>query len=95
MAFFTVEKVIDERTLSVVPAWRWKGYEGTTVRPLGLGQDVFSELNAEVRTCRLKQLLEKRSIVLGFACRIEQGCLICDVFLEGQPIEQYMRSANA
>lgn len=93
MAFFKVNSIDDARTFSVVPGWQWRGQRGTRVRAIGIGAP--DTVGDEDATCQLRRLMLNRTVVLGFACRIEQGCLICEVFLDGIPIERYLSGGTA
>ncbi len=90
MTRFTVTAIIDGDTFDVSPAWQWRGQQGTRVRPAGYdAPELGTEAGARARLY-LEQLLRGNTVALDSPYRINRGRLVCEVYLGGRPLSDYV-----
>jgi hypothetical protein len=83
MSRFKVTEILDPGTIVVSPTWKWQEDVGMSIRPTGYVCPNCPSPAYESAMKRLKNLIYGKSIELRKAYRVDQGKLVCDVFING------------
>lgn len=86
---FEVQKIEKDFVLILKEDWKWNDDQGKIVTIKSI--DSSKSKNENLIHFKLKQLLEGELIELRNPIIIAQGCLVCDVFIQGKNIIDILR----
>lgn len=91
MISFTVTKVLDGDTFEVDDIWKWKlmdgtVFKGTIIQAYGY---FIPDNDFHVAWRKLEKLILGQSIEIRSPLEFFNGCLICDVYLNGKYLAEY------
>lgn len=89
MVSFTVKRVVDGDTFSVVGGWEWKGRTGDFVRPTGYNTPENGESGYEAAAAKLRKLILGKQVQLGTPVDISYGRIVCPVYFNGKNLADY------
>ncbi|RJP65950.1 MAG: thermonuclease family protein [Candidatus Abyssobacteria bacterium SURF_17] len=89
MALFTVSTVIDGDTFEVSGGWKWKGQNGSRVRPTGYDAPELHEYGGQAANEKLARLILGQQVELRAAHRVDRGRLVSDVYYNGKYLADY------
>lgn len=89
MAEFKVVNIVDGDTFDVSPWWNWNGQLGERVRPTGYDAPELQVYGGQAAKAKLTRLILGEKVDLRTAYRVDQGRLVCDVYLGGKNLADY------
>lgn len=89
MAVFTVVNIVDGDTFDVHPQWTWQDQVGSRIRPTGYCAPPLHTLTGPMAKDKLSRIILGKQVNLENPYRIDRGCLVCDVYFNGQHLADY------
>jgi hypothetical protein len=86
MSLFKVKRVIDGNCFEVANEWWWDKQTGKIVKVYGYEAPPMNLSEGEKAQLRLYAILSETMVELTTAYGVQDGALVCDVYLRGRNI---------
>lgn len=88
MSLFKVEKIVDGNCFEVANEWWWESKAGNFIRVYGYEAPSLDLPEGDAAKSRLEIILSGAMVELTTAYGIQNGALVCDVYLRGRNIAE-------
>ena len=85
-----VTNIVTADTFEVFPPWRWEGQSGIKVRVAGIVAPIEGEVGYEKAKAKLKSAVEGREVELMNETGVDYDKLVCDVYVDGKNVADYL-----
>lgn len=87
---FIVTKIFDGDTFEINPKWNWNDDTGKVIGLKGYNSPVLGQSGYKEAKERLEQLILNKQVDLRNPVNLSTGRLLCNVYIDGKPLEEYL-----